>query len=116
MLFNYRTVAQSLDKHINMVCEYEVLENSPFYDNAFKHIITGDMNFITVRNLRDFFSFGTKFLINKKLNHKKTYSLFKRELEKFILGLSYKFNKPLPLFINWKNNILHDFTLFLKGF
>ena len=116
MLFNYRTVAQNLDEHITTTCDCEVFENSPFYDNTFKHIITGEMNFITDMNLRVFLRFGTKFRINKKLNHEKSYSIFKSELEKFILGISYKFNKPLPLYINWKNNILHDFTLFLKGF
>ncbi len=78
--------------------------------------ITGDMDFVKEKKLVNILNRGTKFRINKKLNNDKVNSLFKKELDIFILKYSFTFNTQPILFHQWKISIykaFEDFNLYL---
>lgn len=57
--------------------------------------------------------YGTKFRLNRKINSKKAYDIYKSDLNIFINKISYKYNTPIQLFFEWRDAILFEFKLFV---
>lgn len=112
ILFNYRnTVLDAEDCNSCNCCNFV---NTPFFDDYHKHIITGNLNFIDNDRIRVIMSYGSKFRLNKKIKYNNALQTFCKNLNCFILKLSYKFVLPLEFFSDWKIVVLNDFKVFLK--
>lgn len=89
-LYNSRDVSQNLDAYLNLAWECMNYQHSSYYDNNAQHIVIGDLDFPCNDDLSHLMRFKTKFIVKMEINLKKSFHLFKSELDIFffILDLS----------------------------
>lgn len=61
-------------------------------------MVTGNLDIVQTNNLHFTKSLGTKFIFNKKINKNSAMRNFKRDLNKFIMQLCYRFNTSFEVF------------------
>lgn len=59
-------------------------------------------------------SFGTKFRLNRNINKYTAISIFKKDMNRFISSLCYKYNTPYEAFLEWESLICKQFTIFVN--
>ena len=90
-----------------MTCE---CAGSPFRNDHFDHIITGDLNIIQEPGLRKICSFGTKFRDVPRLNLGKIKNQFCTNLKTLISKISRKYKIPTSALKNWRKTMLNFFN------
>lgn len=111
LICNYRNIATD---NFNYVCNCDDFKDTPFFDNFHKHVITGDLDIIDNDNIKKFMSLGSKFRPSFPTSKNKVISIFIKNLDDFILKLSYKHNFPIEGFFEWRENIIKDFKINIK--
>lgn len=79
------------------------------------HIITGNLEIITNKNVKFLMKFGTKFRLNQKISFKKALFNFNNDINTFIKKVSYCYNYPLEAFLEWKSVFIEEFKNFLSN-
>ena len=100
------TGQMSYEDICNMQCS---CEHSPFKNDRFGHVITGDLNIIRDQDLRDVCAFGTKFRENPILNPFKICNEMMLEIDKFANKIANKFRLPRNAFKKWKTHFYNNF-------
>ena len=83
---------------------------SPFKDDRFGHVMTGNLEIIQDPNLRELCSFGTKFRENPVLDIHKLRDNFKKEAGDFVTKISRKFRVSRNIFKKWKVILIKNFN------
>ena len=110
-ILNYNQILKntgqmSYEDICNMQCS---CEHSPFKNDRFGHVITGDLNIIRNQDLRDVCAFGTKFRENPMLNPIKLCNEMRLEIDKFTVKIANKFRLPRNAFKEWKIHFYNNF-------
>ena len=92
---------------LSMTCE---CASSPFRNDHFGHIISGDLNIIQEPGLRKICSFGTKFRDVPRLNPSKIKNQFCNNLKTLIGKISRKYKIPTSALKNWRKTMLSYFN------
>ena len=100
-IFNYKNTVENYNNNDekNMNCECAA---SPFIDKNHKHIVTGDLEIIENRRLRQLIEKGPNYREKKHINWKKTVSLLKRDIKLFIKKWSNNIGIAEDHFNEWK--------------
>ena len=91
---------------LNMQCD---CDDSPFKNEHFGHVITGNLEIVEDPSLRELCSFGTKFRENPILNIHSITEKFKNEVDSLVTKLSRKFRLSRGSFKEWKKLLLSNF-------
>ena len=90
-------------------------ELSPFKHERFGHIITGDLDIIQNRTLREVCTFGTKFRENPTLNLNNICKQVRLDIDKLVIKIVNKFKLPKNALRNWKTYLFNNFRTKLNS-
>ena len=91
---------------LGMQCDCDV---SPFKNDHFGHVITGDLGIVEDPSLKELCSFGTKFRENPVLNTHNIICKFKNEVDSLVVKISRKFRISRNSFKQWKKLLVCNF-------
>ena len=90
----------------NMRCS---CEDSPFKNDRFGHVITGDLNIIQNRSLREICGFGTKFRENPFFSVNRLRDQVKKDINDLATKISSKFKISKASLKIWKTVLFKNF-------
>ena len=79
-----------------------------FIDNSVGHVITGDVNVVSNKKLRNLFKKGYKFIEPIYKNKYQVLQSFKRDINSYIKSLSTKFSISSAYFDGWKAIVIDE--------
>ena len=103
-IFNYKETVEEYvqDCELKMECN---CASSKFSDKDHGYVVTGDLNIIKNKKLRELFKKGPNYREKKAINWKKTVSLLKEYFKLFIKKWSDRAGIPEECFSEWKITI-----------
>lgn len=108
-IFNYNKFAKfcSDDDSNPCLCNEERFKD--YVNQEHGHIITGDLNIVENKKLRNFMILGTKFRLPSNYNSESIILKFIYDLDFFIYKMAIKYNKPIQYFDVWKYHTIKYF-------
>ena len=104
-ILNYNNIIKSDEVPENITCN---CVNSIYKDPHHKRVVTGNLNFIEDKDLRNLLGKGLNFRPPKLRNSKKAIESFKVGIEGYIKSLSKKYKVAEVIFDGWKSKLLEN--------
>ena len=113
-IFNYKETVKEYvqDCQLKMECN---CSSSKFNDKDHGHVVTGDLNIIKNKKLRELFKKGPNYREKKAINWKKTVSLLKDDFKLFIKKWSDRAGIPEECFSEWKTTLFKSIQKKVKN-